>query len=761
MKQNGPLKTVLLLLFLTAALISFAQSDPATNNKKAHEKDSPAASMLEEGFDDPAFPPAGWQNIQVAGSGLWARTTAGINPPCSPYSGAGMAFFNDYNFGANVSAMLITPAIIFPAGLPKNVHFHMYRDDEWPGYPDSLAVYYNMTPGLNGAIFLGKVERYYWMEGWYEFDFPIPASATGTHYIIFKANSNWGNDLFLDNIRIEALYAHDAGMASVVAPTAMVIAGEIVPQVIVKNYGTEALSDIPVKFRNGQTGQVFTEMVPFLDTAATANVVFPAWNATPGGPYNFIFYTDLPGDEDRNNDTLSKMIICTESNQSYTHSFAGGLYHSLSICYDKTVMAWGSNANGQLGDGTNTDSNIPVQVTNLTDVIRVAAGKYHSVAVKSDGTVWCFGNNGSGQLGNGGTANSNIPVQVSGLANITGVAAGDGHTLAIRNDSTVWAWGSNSWGQLGDGTNDNRDTPVQVTGISGAVAVAAGESFSLALLNNGTIMGWGGNQSGQLGNGTLINSNMPVPVPDFFNVIEIAVGTTHSVALKNDGTVWAWGYNYLGQIGNGTNTDSRVPLQATGIQSVTNISAGGASSYAIKYDGTAWAWGWNSNGQLGNGTTMDSNTPVQVQDISDMMAISGGSFHGLALKKDKSLFSWGYNSYGQLGNGTNADVYIPQQITGLCPVLTLLNDPEPAGSTGISVFPNPSDGTFSFTVQSKHQDAKEGWVGILNSEGRIIYAAHFNLQQMNIIRLSDAAKGLYLIRVHTNGSVFSEKIMIH
>jgi alpha-tubulin suppressor-like RCC1 family protein len=761
MKQNGPLKTVLLLLFLTAALNSFTQSAPATFKEKALEKDSPAAMLLEESFDDPAFPPAGWQNIQLTGSGLWARTTAGINPPCNPHSGAGMAFYNDYYFGANVSAMLITPALTLPPGVPKNVNFWMYRDNGWPGYPDSLAVYYNTAPGMNGAIFLGKVERYYWMSDWFEFNFPIPASVSGSYYVIFKANSNWGNDMFLDDVRVEALNANDVGVVSIISPTAMVIEGEVTPEVIVKNLGTQAQTNIPVKHRNGQTGQVFTEIVPFLDANTSANVVFPAWTATPGGPYEFLFYTDLPGDEDRTNDTLSKMIICTESNQSYTHSFAGGLYHSLSICYDKTVMAWGSNANGQLGDGTNNDSNIPVQVTNLTDIIRVAAGKYHSVAVKSDGTVWGFGKNESGQLGNGGTVNSNIPVQVSGLANITGIAAGDGHTLAIRNDSTVWAWGGNSWGQLGDGTNDDRDTPVQVTGISGAVAVAAGESFSLALLSNGTVMGWGGNQSGQLGNGTLINSNMPIPVPDFFNVIEIAVGTTHSVALKNDGTVWAWGYNYLGQIGNGTNTDSRAPLQAAGIHSVTNISAGGATSYAVKYDGTAWAWGWNSNGQLGNGTTMDSNTPVQVQDISDMMAIAGGSFHGLALKKDKSLFSWGYNSYGQLGNGTNADSYVPLRITGLCPVLTSLNETAPTGSDGICVFPNPSDGTFSFTVQSKHQDAKAGWVEILNSEGRIIHMAHCNLQQTNRIRLSGAAKGLYMIRVHTNGGVFSEKVMIN
>ncbi len=755
------MSALMVLLVFAIFVQSFAQNGSVALKEPASAAYSPASVLLNESFDDETFPPSGWQNIQLTGTGLWARTTAGIYPPCSSHSGEAMAFFDNYNFGYDVSAMLVTPALMMPEGLPKNVNFWMHRDNEWPSYPDSLAVYYNETPDMNGAIFLGKVERYYWMTDWYEFNFPVPASVSGSYYVIFKANSNWGNDIFLDDIEIRTLNTNDVGLTSILSPSAMVIAGdEIIPEVVVRNFGLEAQSNIPVKYQNGQTGQLFTEILPFLDSAATANVVFPAWTATQGGPYDFFFYTDLPGDEDTSNDTIAKQIICTGSNQSYTHSFSGGLYHSLSICDDKTVMAWGSNTDGQLGDGTNTDSNTPVQVANLTDVTRISAGKYHSVAIKEAGTVWCFGKNESGQLGNGGTASSNVPVQVPGLTGISGIAGGDEHTLALKEDGTVWAWGNNYWGQLGDGTYNNSTTPVQVSGISGAIAVAAGEQFSLALLNNGTIMGWGGNQFGQLGNGTLNYSNIPVLASNISDIIDIAVGATHSVALKNDGTVWAWGYNGLGQIGNGNNTDSKVPVQTTGLSGITTISAGNASTYAVRYDGTAWAWGWNYNGQLGNGTTTDSKVPVQVTGLPGMMAIAGGAFHGLALDQAGSLFAWGSNDYGQLGDGTNTESHVPVLIPSLCPVYTTIGETGRIRNEQISLFPNPSDGHFMLQVESEEGSLNNGIVEIYNVYGEKIMASRIEPGKLTHLDLTGKGKGLFIVRANAGNAIRCGKIIV-
>ena len=111
-----------------------------------------------------------------------------------------------------------------------------------------------------------------------------------------------------------------------------------------------------------------------------------------------------------------------------------------------TCRAWGYNGNGQLGDGTNNDSDTPVAVSGLSGVTAVSGGGYHSLALKSDGTVWAWGWNYYGQLGNGtnGTnTDKNTPVEVSGLSGVVAVSAGYCHSLALLGDGTVRAWGYN------------------------------------------------------------------------------------------------------------------------------------------------------------------------------------------------------------------------------------------------------------------------------------------------------------------------------
>jgi alpha-tubulin suppressor-like RCC1 family protein len=743
-------------LILTS-FYSFSQTGSEVLKKSNNTGLSGKGLLVSESFDDVTFPPSGWQNIQLTGTGLWARTTAGTYPSCSPHSGAGMAFFDNYNFGYNVSAMLITPPLVMPA----DVNFWMYRDDGWPTYADSLEVYYNSAPDLNGAVLLGKVARYYWLSDWYEFNYQIPAPFSGSSYVIFVAKSGWGNDIFLDDIEIRASLANDVGITSILSPSVMVIAGEeIVPEVVVRNFGLQPQTNIPVKYQNGQTGQVFTEVIPYLDSSATMNVIFPAWTATPGGPYDFYFYTDLPGDEDTSNDTIIKQIVCTISNQNFLHSISGGLYHSMSVCADKTVMAWGRNTDGQLGDGTNSDSNIPVQVANLTDVIRVSAGKCHSVALKDNGTVWCFGNNESGQLGNGGTASSNVPVQVSGLTGITSIAGGDDHTLALKDDGTVWTWGGNQWGQLGDGTNINSSTPVQVSGLTNAIAVASGSLFSLAILNDGTVMAWGANFNGQLGNGTLFSNNIPVLVYELSDVIAINAGNAHSVALKNDGTVWTWGYNYLGQLGNGNNSDSKIPVQTTGLSGITTISAGNASTYAVKYDGTAWAWGWNSNGQLGNGTITNSNLPVQVPGLTNMIAMASGAFHCLSINQEGELFTWGANDYGQLGDGTSTESHVPVLISSLCPVYTPIRETFRIWNEQIRLYPNPTDGHFVLLIEPEEGSLNDGIVEIFNAYGEKIMASRVEPGKLTPLDLTGKGKGLFFVRTTTSNAIRCGKILV-
>lgn len=261
------------------------------------------------------------------------------------------------------------------------------------------------------------------------------------------------------------------------------------------------------------------------------------------------------------------------SNLSDVTAIAGGWFHSLALKKDGTVWAWGLNSFGQLGDGTYDDKNTPVQVSGITGITAIAGGGNYSLALKSDGittTVWTWGSNEFGQLGDGANKNnSNTPVQVSGLDEVIAIDGGWGHGLALKSNGTVRTWGRNNGGQLGDGTYDNKNTPVQVSNITGITAIASGGNHSLALKSDGIVWTWGYGKEGQIGNGTDTSKNTPVQAINLSDIITIAgnIGhpspsqsSGHSIALKANGTVWTWGINNYGQLGDGTNKNRNTPI---------------------------------------------------------------------------------------------------------------------------------------------------------------------------------------------------------
>ncbi len=394
---------------------------------------------------------------------------------------------------------------------------------------------------------------------------------------------------------------------------------------------------------------------------------------------------------------------------------AGGSY-SLALKYDGTVWAWGWNYDGRLGDGITIDRDMPVQVSQLKDVIAVSAGGTHALAVKDDGTVWAWGANVYGELGDGTTNDRYTPVRVAELTDVIAVSSGGGHSLALKGDGTVWCWGYNFWGQLGDGTTTSRSTPVQVIGLTGVIAVSAGSFYSMALKDDGTVWAWGNNFWGVLGDGSAggnwsefnegIDKKMPVQVVGLNDIVALSTGS-YSLALKSDGTVWAWGMNDFGQLGDGTTVYRQTPVQVLGLTDVKAVNQG----LALKGDGTVWGWGWNHFGQLGDATTRDSHIPVQVSGLADVVAISGSEVHSLALESDGTVWAWGYNYEGQLGDGTsggNLHEY-DEGIDKNVPVKSLINLGEVVPLSPVQPMADGDDRFLTLPLTDPEVRLQQGW----------------------------------------------------
>ncbi len=398
-----------------------------------------------------------------------------------------------------------------------------------------------------------------------------------------------------------------------------------------------------------------------------------AWGANGGGQLG-------------NGKTEASNLPIEPSNASETRSVVAGKAFGLAQLASGEVTAWGNNEFGQLGNGGTESSQVPTPVCLVaehrckaenrlgypTEVKAIAAGEAFALALRTDGSVVTWGENSAGQLGDGNESQSDLPVSVKLPERAVAIAAAGKHSVAVLEGGEVWTWGANGSGQLGNGNTKGSDVPVPVClmaqegvcpvadRLTGAVTVAAGESFSLALLKDGTVRSWGAGAFGQLGNDSNSSSDVPVAVCEkperscgpetqrryLKEVTSIASGATHGIALLANGEVRAWGANILGQLGDGNESTSEVPVEVKAgsgggaLKEVSAIAAGGSDSSALMRNGTIKDWGGNREGQLGDGNAPPPEsclgapcnmTPVEVgAGLGGATALADGGEFSLA-----------------------------------------------------------------------------------------------------------------------------------
>ena len=352
---------------------------------------------------------------------------------------------------------------------------------------------------------------------------------------------------------------------------------------------------------------------------------------------------------------------------------AGGEHTCTVKMADGLLWCWGHNTYGQLGNGTLQTTAVPVATLVDAPVDAVFCGDAHTCTLlKNDRSVLCWGKNDSGQLGDGSTTDSASPVAALGLDDIRLLTVGGAHTCALSADDGVWCWGWNEYGQLGVDPaargQRHESTPIRVFGLPEVVRLSAGRVHTCALTRRGAVYCFGWNEYGQLGVlASLDYSALPVRVQNLGEVVSLSAGSHHTCAVNTSGAVFCWGDNEYCQLGLQDVAVSEYPRQVSALGDCVSVAASRMHTCTVIRDGTVHCFGANTSGQLGDGSTvLGSSAPVQVAALLDVVYINTGGYHTCAIESCGTLWCWGFNHSGRLVPFVFVTLSLSLLFAGIC-----------------------------------------------------------------------------------------------
>jgi alpha-tubulin suppressor-like RCC1 family protein len=423
-----------------------------------------------------------------------------------------------------------------------------------------------------------------------------------------------------------------------------------------------------------------TQVQFFEGTVSLGSVTNPpysvAWSNAPSGYYTLRAVAI-------DNYGLSSTSAAINLTITFPAQVAIGGERIMELTGNGDVISWGGNQYGEFGDDTylNGDaallqSDVPVHVVGLTNIVEIVSGMNHSLALDSRGLLWTWGQDDAYQLGNGDNDDStNVPEEVIGVTNVIAIAASGyfdtdglfGFSLAAETNGMVWVWGSD------DGDFGN-PIPTQITDVSNAVNVAAANTYAVILEKSGSVWIWDGGNSSR--------------ISGLSNIVAICGGGFNYMALDTNGIVWTNGPNRVG-----------------GISNVVAIATSGESFstqhyLALDKGGQLWAWGDDGEGQLGdNGALGSTNRPTPVEEMTNIISIAAGSDASVAVDGNYRLWQFGssedYTDFNEeiwsWGNTNGLPIFSPQYAdfyNGQLPNLLITNGNNQMPHAGLE-FPQP------------------------------------------------------------------------
>ncbi len=383
------------------------------------------------------------------------------------------------------------------------------------------------------------------------------------------------------------------------------------------------------------------------------------------------------------------------------------------------VMDWGHNLSEQLGLGfLGGYESTPGTVVGLEHVRQVEAGFEFTLALTAECTLMAWGSNRQGQLGDGNHGRTGHPQEVvteaGPFADVKEVAVAGPHVIALLYNGTVWTWGASEFGERGNGESGwersarqsepsiarPRTEPAEVEAVrtyaqskqTTVRQVAAGGKRDYVVLADGEVLGWGDDHAGILDvpepekQGKCIGElhpfepsacvKTPEPLPGLTGIERIAAGESTTYAVRDEGKeVLSWGINGKGQLGDGGTENSATPVRVelSPTSRIAEVSADGEFALARLANGTVYGWGADGGDQIGipPGSESDVTIPERVPSLEHVVALAAGYGNSLALKeeanREKVLYAFGNNGrYGLLGLGLNEQKSVaPTEITGL------------------------------------------------------------------------------------------------